>query len=178
MILFDLPIYQFILSIFVPTAFMTTLMKVITSFGSTLVIATGIICIAILIKDKRYFKIFFLATFLGMVLNNVIKLIVHRPRPVDTMLFSFEKTYSFPSGHSMLSMIFYGLLIYYSIKFIKNKFVRVSLVAFLCMIIFFVGISRIYLGVHYATDVLAGFVFGFIYLVCFIKFLNRSKVQN
>lgn len=175
LILFDLSVYQFILNIFPPTTLMTVIMKLITSFGSALFIISCLISIAVLVRNKKYFKIFFFAILGGVIFNNLMKLIIQRPRPTNTLLLSYEKTYSFPSGHSMMSMIFYGLLIYYVILFVKNKLIRNLLVSFFSLLILFIGISRIYLGVHYVTDVLAGFVFGFIFLVCFIKFLKKEK---
>lgn len=176
MILFDLPIYQFVMSVFVPSSFMTILMKFITTLGSTIVIITGILSVALLIKNKKYFKIFMIANVIGVILNNILKLIIRRPRPTDTMLLTYESSYSFPSGHSMMSMIFYGLIIYYVIKFIKKKWLCNSLVILLSLIIFSVGLSRIYLGVHYATDVLAGFIVGLIYLFIFIKLIDKKSV--
>ena len=77
----------------------------------------------------------------------------------------------------MMSMIFYGLLIYYVTKFVKKKWLKNTLVGILSAIILFVGISRIYLGVHYVTDVLAGYIVGTIYLVFFIKFLKKKKLD-
>ena len=178
MILFDLPVYQFIMSHFVPSTALITIMKIITTLGSVLVIITGIICVGILSRSKKYFKIFALATLFGVIVNNIIKFIVRRPRPTNTMMFSSESSYSFPSGHSMMSMIFYGLIIYYVCKFIKNKKLKILLVGLLSSIIFFIGFSRIYLGVHYVTDVLGGFFFGIIYLVIFIKILNKFESKQ
>lgn len=178
MFLFDLPVYQFIMSLFSTTSSVVTLMKVITTLGSTIVIVSGILSIAILFKDKKYFKVFLFANLFGVIINSLIKFIVHRPRPTTTMLFTSESSYSFPSGHSMMSTIFYGLIIYYIIKFIKNKYLRNFLVAFLTLIIFSVGISRIYLGVHYATDVVCGYIFGIIYLIVFIKLTNKINEKE
>lgn len=175
MILFDLPIYQFIMSVFGTSKFMIFFMKLITTFGSTFVIITGILCIGILIKNKKFFKIFILANLIGVILNNLIKIIIRRPRPSQTIPFSYEKSYSFPSGHSMMSMIFYGLIIYYIFKTIKNRKFKVFLSSILSIIIIFIGISRIYLGVHYVTDVLGGFIFGIIYLYLFIKLLDKYE---
>ena len=175
MILFDLPIYQFVMSIFVPSTLMTVLMKFITTLGSTIVLVTGILSVAILIKNKKYFKIFIIANVVGVILNNVLKLIIRRPRPTETMLLTYESSYSFPSGHSMMSMIFYGLIIYYVIKFINKKWLRNSLVTLLSLIIFSVGFTRIYLGVHYATDVIAGFIIGAVYLYIFTRIAEKKK---
>lgn len=175
MILFDLPIYQLIISTFGLSPNMITAMRLITTLGSTIVIITGILCTAVLFKDKKYFKTFVIANALGVVLNNIIKIIVRRKRPENTFIFTNETTYSFPSGHSMMSMIFYGLLIYYVCKFVKNKKLKVLLVSILSLIILLVGISRIYLGVHYATDVLGGYLFGIVYLILFIKIGKKSQ---
>lgn len=178
MILFDLPIYQLIISTFGLTNTMMSIMKFITTFGSTLVIITGILCVAILIKNKKYFIIFALANLIGVLLNNLLKIIIQRPRPSETIVLAVESSYSFPSGHSMMSMIFYGLLIYYTIKFINKKWIRNILVSILSTIILFVGISRIYLGVHYATDVLAGYIVGIIYLIIFTKICKNKKFSQ
>lgn len=176
MILFDLPVYQFIMSILWPNNQLIFIMKMITTLGSTLVISTGILCVAILIKDKKYFKIFLFANVIGVILNSILKLLIHRPRPTNTLLLAVETSYSFPSGHSIMSMIFYGLLIYYVIKFVNKKWLKTFLVATLSLIIFSVGLSRIYLGIHYATDVVGAYLLGIIYLIIFIKLLN--KYQN
>lgn len=178
MILFDLTVYQFIMSIFPVSVSMTAIMKMITTLGSSIVIVAGLISVAILIKDKKYFKIFVFATLLGSIINNILKLIFHRPRPSQTMALAAETSYSFPSGHSMVSMIFYGLVIYYVRKFIKKRWLRNLLIAILSIVILAVGVTRIYLGVHYATDVLAAYVLGFVYLVCFIKVLEKCESKK
>ena len=175
MILFDLPVYQLIMFIFGTSKFMTFFMKLITTLGSVLVIITGILCVGILIKDKKYFKVFILATLIGVILNNLIKIIVKRPRPSQTLPLSFESSYSFPSGHSMMSTVFYGLIIYFVFKNIQNRKLKVFLSSLLSIIIILVGISRIYLGVHYSTDVLGGFILGIIYLFVFIKLLHKYE---
>ncbi len=173
MVLFDLPVYQFFISFFTISPMMISLMKFFTSFGSTLVIVCGILSVAILIKNKKYFWNFAIANALGIVLNTVIKIIIRRPRPSTTMLFSYEKSFSFPSGHTMMSTIFYGLIIYYVCKNIKNKNLKYLLVSLLSLIIVMIGVSRIYLGVHYATDVAAAYVLGIVYLVAYIKLSNN-----
>lgn len=176
MILFDMPVYRFVMSIFPISMSMTAIMKMITTLGSSVVIVAGLISVAVLVRDKKYFKIFVLATLLSSVINNIIKLIVHRPRPSNTMALAAETTYSFPSGHSMIAMVFYGLIIYYVRKFVKKKWLSNLLIAALSIIILAVGVTRIYLGVHYATDVLAAYILGFVYLVCFTKILEKHKV--
>jgi undecaprenyl-diphosphatase len=74
----------------------------------------------------------------------------------------------------MVSMGFYGFLIYLTYKNIKNKKLRNPLIIFFSCLILLIGISRIYLGVHYATDVIGGFVIAIIYLIVFIKFIYKN----
>ncbi len=171
MILFDLSIYQFIMSLFGTNSIIITIMKFITTFASPLFIVASLVCIAVLFKNKKFFKVFLITVLGGLILNNIIKLLVHRPRPSQTFLFASETSYSFPSSHTVVAVIFYGLIIYYIVHNVKKSMFRNVLVCLLFTLIFFIGISRIYLGVHYATDVFAGFIFGIVYLFLIIKFL-------
>ena len=86
-----------------------------------------------------------------------------------------EGGYSFPSGHAMVSFGFYGFLIYLAYKKINNKKIKYPLIISLALLILLIGISRIYLGVHYATDIIGGFIIGFIYLIVFIKYFYNKK---
>lgn len=101
---------------------------------------------------------FFCALNLVLVvaLNLLIKEIVQRPRPADINLV-IETGFSFPSGHSMVAMAFFGLLVWLVWKYEKDRTMRYACCAGLSLVILLIGISRIYLGVHYASDVLAGF---------------------
>ena len=91
-----------------------------------------------------------------VLLNQVCKFIVQRPRPEGFRLIA-ESGYSFPSGHSMVAMAFYGLLAWMAWRYERDPLVRrVSVVGF-GLVVALVGISRVYLGVHYASDVIAGF---------------------
>lgn len=81
--------------------------------------------------------------------------------------------YSFPSGHSMVSMAFYGFLIYLIYNNIKNKYIKWILICSLSILIILIGISRIYLGVHYTSDVLAGFLLSISYLVIYTRIVKE-----
>ena len=93
---------------------------------------------------------------LVVVLNVILKEIVQRPRPEGINLV-VESGFSFPSGHSMVAMAFFGLLVWLVWHYEKNRTMRWLCCAGFSLVILCIGISRIYLGVHYASDVLAGF---------------------
>ncbi len=102
-------------------------------------------------------------------LQRLLKYIVKRPRPDMDMFLIEQGGYSFPSGHSMTGLVFYGFAIF----LIRRKFPdRRSTKVFTCILvclIFFLGLSRLYLGVHYVTDVLTGWALGGILLFILIK---------
>lgn len=110
------------------------------------------------------------AVNLGLVvlLNQVMKFIIQRPRPEGFRLVDVSG-YSFPSGHSMVSMAFFGLLAWFVWKYEKDKHMRNLLVLAFAGVICMVGLSRVYLGVHYATDVLAGFAVSLIWLALYTR---------
>lgn len=145
----------------------TTIFKVITELGSAKILIIIALSSLVVVKNKKTgIAICINLASIGL-LNQILKNIIQRPRPEGFRLVE-ESGYSFPSGHSMASMAFYGLIIYFIYKNIKNKTVRNSICIALSALIFFIGISRIYLGVHYASDVLAGFLISIAYLIIYI----------
>ena len=131
---------------------MDKIVKIITNIGGTIVI--GIVTIVL--------------NLLGIVvLNNVIiKNIIGRDRPSGINIIT-EAGKSFPSGHSAVSMVVYGYLIYLTYNYIKNKKIKYLLISILSILILVVGLTRIYLGVHYTSDVLGGYLLGIVYLLLF-----------
>ena len=103
-----------------------------------------------------------------LVLNVVLKQIVQRPRPDGFRLIA-ETGYSFPSGHSMVSMAFFGLLVWMIWVYEKDRLMRNVWCVLMGLVIVMVGVSRIYLGVHYASDVLAGFCVSLVWLGFYTK---------
>lgn len=94
---------------------------------------------------------------LGLML--LLKNLFQRPRP-DGPLVEGVRNYGFPSGHALMSVAFFGLLIWLTVKDIRNKTWRVVLVAVLAVFTLLIGFSRVYLRVHYPSDVLAGWAIG------------------
>lgn len=143
---------------------LTGIMKFITNLGGAYVLITiGLICL-LLIKDKKIGVVINLNLIFSTILNLIIKNIVQRPRPEGYRLIS-EFGYSFPSGHSMVSTAFYGFIIYLIWKKVKNKKLKYISCTLLGILIILIGFSRIYLGVHYASDVIGGFALSIAYLV-------------
>ena len=113
---------------------------------------------------------------LSALLNITLKQILQRPRPIEYRVID-ESGYSLPSGHSMVSMAFYGYLIYFIYKHIENKYIKWSLIILLSILIISIGISRIYLGVHYTSDVIAGLLIALSYLIIYIN-VAKTYIYN
>lgn len=154
---------------------LTQIMQIITNIGGVIVIILITIVAIIIIKDKKIGLSIFINLAIISGLNVVLKNIVQRPRPEGYRLIT-ESGYSFPSGHSMISTAFYGFTIYLIYKNIKNKYIKYTLCAILGVIILLICLSRVYLGVHYASDVIAGFLLSISYLICFITIYNSIKI--
>lgn len=135
-------------------------------------VVVTIILAAFYFVKQRSWK-FILQTTLVLLLaslsNIVLKRAINRARPSLEHLVSVN-TLSYPSGHSMSAMAFYGFLIFLCLRYSMPQPLRYLLIAVLALLIFSIGLSRIYLGVHYPTDVAAGFIGGFIW-VCFCTVL-------
>lgn len=154
---------------------MTDLMKLISNMGSVYVLGAGAAVLLFVFWIKRRFWFYgkmIAANLIAVsLLNLLFKTIFHRVRP-DILQLVHASGYSFPSGHSMIGVAFYGYLIYLCVLFVKKTW-KQFLSALLLLLILMIGISRIYLGVHYASDVIGGFLAGFSWLIIFIT-LTRT----
>ena len=156
---------------------LTPVMRLITQFGGTILMIVWALASLVLIKNKRIAISVVSNLVLIALLNNILKLIVRRARPTGFRLIA-ETGYSFPSGHSMVSMAFYGYLIYLIYKNVRNKKLRWTLITCFSLLILIIGMSRIYLGVHYTSDVFAGFLFSLGYLVIYTKLTDPIVFLN
>ena len=150
-------------------------MKSITKLSNTQIIVTIAIILTICIKNKKIALTIPINLMIIAIINQTLKLIFQRPRPLGYRLLEIGG-YSFPSGHALASTAFYGLLIYLSYKLIKNKEIKTLSIILNLLIIILVGISRIYLGVHYCSDVLVGESISIIYLIFYTKILKKYKI--
>ena len=165
-----------IVSTFLISNFATPIAKFITNFGGAIFLITLTVILFIVIKNKKIGLSIFSNLVIITVLNQLLKRILQRPRPTEFRIIE-ETGYSFPSGHSMVSMAFYGYLIYLIYRYVKNKYVKWISIAFLSVLICSIGVSRIYLGVHYTSDVLGGFLVSISYLILFISTVNKFQQQ-
>lgn len=154
---------------------LTIIMKIISYMGNTLIVI--LICIILLVIPKTRYK-YGLITSIGVItstmLNNLLKVIFLRERP-DVLRLINENSYSFPSGHSMINMTMYSLLAILLYNNIKDKKLKYVFPLSILLIPIFMGISRVYLGVHYITDVIGGWIFGLLITVVIYQIYNVVK---
>lgn len=156
--------------------FFTPIAKIITQLGGAIFLIILSLILLIIIKNKRINILIWLNLVTSTLLNQILKFIIQRPRPTELRIID-EKGYSFPSGHSMVSAAFYGFLIYLIYKNIKNKYLKWGLITLLSCTVLLIGTSRIYLGVHYTSDVIAGFLISISYLIIFTHF-SKEFMKN
>ena len=106
-------------------------------------------------------------------LNALVKVIVKRPRPAFDVALEQYQTYSFPSGHVAVSTVFYGLVAAYVIAHVQSVGVRATSIAAAICLVVLVGVSRVYLGVHYPTDVLGALVEGLAWIALCLAIRRR-----
>jgi membrane-associated phospholipid phosphatase len=104
----------------------------------------------------------------GWLLDQLLKVLFHRGRPEHAAEFIHRASWSFPSGHAMSSTVCYGFLLYLTLERVADQTRRRMLVALTAILIFMVSVSRMYLGVHYLSDVVGGFLAGAVWLMACI----------
>lgn len=170
----DTKVYSFIINNIMNDG-LTLILKVITELGGVAFTVLAGVLIFMFCKKNRWF---ITIDLVGVTLvNQVIKHIIRRPRP-NVLRLVEESGYSFPSGHSMVSMAFYGIIIYLVYKNVSNKYLKWILIILLSLLILSIGFSRIYVGVHYFTDVAGGFLLGLAYLIIYINIYNKRIGKN
>jgi undecaprenyl-diphosphatase len=160
------------------TPFHTSTMEAITFLGTHKFLIPANLALTgyfLFIKKHKWHSIKVAAIALSSTaMMFLLKNIFSRHRPLIPLL-KPALGFSFPSGHSMMSFSFYGLLIYLCYKYIENKILKWFLITGLFLLILSIGFSRIYLRVHYASDVLAGFSVGIAWLIFSVWLLNKIE---
>ncbi len=171
---FDRYIYNIISKFINPIT--TNIVKIITNLASPIVIVIITLIVSYILgirkKDKKTAIMFCLNPCIITLLNFGIKNIFERTRP-ELISIIAESGYSFPSGHTSLSMAFYGYIIYLINKKCSNKKVKITGTIIFSILIFLIGLSRVYLGVHYASDVIAAFVLSLSYLIIYTHIVHN-----
>ncbi len=144
--------------------------------------ALVVLTIFILFKRNWYLALFLWANLIGVrFLNTLLKTIFSRDRPsLDHVVEA--GFYSYPSGHSMNSMAFFGAIAFLCYLIIKQSWLRNTLMAVCYVLIGLIGFSRVYLGVHYPLDVLGGFAMGASWLLflsgMYLKVVHNKKMNS
>lgn len=137
-----------------------------------------ILLLFILILFRNKFSFFLIVNSMAIeFINLLVKFILKRDRPNILKLIVVDN-YSYPSGHAMISMGIYGLIIYFIYKNVSNKILKYLFISILTLLIILIGISRIYLGVHYFTDVVAGYILSLICLIFSVKIIRVRGIFN
>jgi undecaprenyl-diphosphatase len=181
---YDRKITDFVISFRSPE--LNKILQFITNIGDIygyLVVGTiSSIVFYLKFKNWRFVIQMIFVLAISALSNLALKQVINRPRPEIEHLVSVA-TLSYPSGHAMSAISFYGFLIYLCYGFKMNKLIKLGVILFLTILIFSIGISRIYLGVHFPSDIAGGFIAGLIWVAfCIIIFniidLYRRKEEG
>ncbi len=145
------------------TIYLLCLALVIYFWRRTQKLAAGVVVLAILIDELTL---------------NSLKHIVERARPAQALALVKTDTLSFPSGHTMAVTIIYGLITYFIVRSLKHTWAKLTVASLYLLLVFLVGLSRVYLGVHYPSDVIAGPLFGgfvLTFLITGLEIIKRSS---
>lgn len=168
---FDAAVYKFVIGF--KSDWLTKMLLFITDFASVKGIV-ALCAISLIGLFWKYYKslLLVLNVIVSTIFNVVIKNIMMVPRP-NILRLTEETGYSFPSGHSMASVAFYGFVIYLILSSDMNKYLKIVLSSLLVILILVIGFSRVYLGVHNASDVIAGHAISIGLLLADIMILKK-----
>ncbi|MEP7284759.1 MAG: phosphatase PAP2 family protein [Chloroflexota bacterium] len=153
---------------------LVTVFKIITVLGfQVLLVVVAAVTLYYIVKRQRGHLIIWLVAFVGaQLLNELLKRIFARPRPIFSDPYLVAINYSFPSGHAMISLVVYGLLAFFILLEVHSALKRTAIIIFTVLLVLLIGISRIYLGVHYFSDIAGGYMVGAAWLAVCISAMN------
>jgi undecaprenyl-diphosphatase len=150
----------------------STLFLTVTKLGSTVYLAIiGSAAGLIFIAHRRFRSLLMLiVAMIGQAaLHHGCKLLFARPRPPALISYPAVESYSFPSGHAVSSLSLYFAIAWIVTSRLENPSIKIVIWIATAILVFLIGISRVYIGVHYATDVLAGFIAASIWMAGIIS---------
>jgi len=157
------------------TPFLNKFMLLVTYLGNwqtILIMSIIIIFIFAIFKKWKFIIALSISSIFGELFVYTAKNIIKRQGPPLRFLLLLEKDFSFPSGHSFISIAFYGLIFYFIFDSIKNKIVKIWSIFLGCFLVILISFSRIYLGVHWPSDVFASLASGIVLITIIITFLK------
>lgn len=163
------------------TPFLSQVAFYFTQFGTTtgIAVTTALLGLVLLWKKRVFYLLALLVSVLGSGLSSrFTKLYFIRERPLHIAYYEPESTYSFPSGHATSAMALMGVLCYFIVLEVRNKKARWLLCLAAALYIMLMGFSRIYLGVHFLTDVVAGYLLGIMWVVMAIGLMEYSAQKK
>jgi len=158
--------------------FIINFYKGVTFLGSTefiIFLVIFFLILFIILKKRNYGYLISIVLIISTVINNVLKLIVRRERPL-VLSFVEEHSFSFPSGHTMAAVSMYGILIYLILKSNLSKKLKGVISAVLGIIPVLVALSRVYLGAHFMSDVIGGIIVSTILLIVITYFVDKKNL--
>lgn len=150
------------------TPWLTPVMESFSALATPVSLVVLLLAVAAFAPGKRPGMCCAVNLVLVVVINQVLKFIIQRPRP-DGFRLATASGFSFPSGHSMVAMAFFGLLAWLVWKYEADRRLRRLYATGFALVIVMIGVSRIYLGVHYASDVLGGFCLSMAWLAVYTR---------
>ncbi|HIT44747.1 MAG TPA: phosphatase PAP2 family protein [Candidatus Aphodovivens excrementavium] len=147
---------------------LTPIMEAVSALATPVSLVVLLLVIVAFAPGKRPGACAAVNLVLVFLLNQALKFAIQRPRP-DGFQLAVEQGFSFPSGHSMVAMAFFGLLVWTVWRYEADRATRIGCAVAFSAVIVLVGVSRIYLGVHYASDVLAGFCVSLAWLAIYTR---------
>lgn len=151
---------------------MTSIFKIITVFGDFYIPFIILVCILLFIKNKWIFTLQVGGYSIAGIITYLSKVLIKRPRPVSALI-EIPSSYSFPSGHTLTSILFYVLLVYL-LTYNCKKEVRRSSIILISIFTFLIAFSRPYLGVHYLSDIIGGIILSIPTLLMIINIINKN----
>jgi len=151
---------------------LTALMKTASHLAGPSALMMGSLLLALLIRQRRRWLSIFINLAISITLTLGLKQMYARPRPAVILPLVTESGFSFPSGHSMAAAAFYGFIIYLISQSDLKLAVKRLMSILMVLLIALIGFSRVYLGVHYLSDVIGGFLISSLYLIVFTAFVN------
>ena len=128
-----------------------------------------------ILRQRRKASLFLLAIVLTLGVSEIAKYLFQRSRPNLNLALVSAQGYSFPSNHAVIAVVFYGLFSYFLFQFLKREWLKKILILSLAVLIFLIGGARIYLGVHWFSDIIGGWSLGLSLFILFLGLYQRWK---